>query len=284
MKYAIFSGCLILTRFPEYEKSAWLVLENLGFEMGFIDAFSCCGSQIVESIDESKLFLINARNFALAEQKGIEKIVTLCGSCTYILKKTHSALQDAQRRHEINDQLSKIGLSFEKKVQIQHLAELLNDPNVFQQLKSNLKKRIPLKLAFQNPCMLYRPERISQVNKDEKDLISNLLKECGAEVVPYEFQDQCCEGTMIAFKKDVGEPLVKIRHESIQNLGIDLFVVGCPNCQLVYSVFPSVLHSEMVPTVFFPQILGLALGHSFKEVGLNRNIDSKKIKNIVGEK
>lgn len=281
MIYTIFSGCLVQTRFPEYEKSTRLVLEKLGLSYQFINDFSCCGSQIVESLSEEKLQIITGRNLALAEQQNIDIIITICGSCTYILKKMHLEFQNENLRRKISDKLSKIGLSFSNKIQILHLAELLNEKNIFQNFQSSLTKKIPLKLAFQNPCMLYRPARISQIPKDENTLISKLLIATGANVIPHKFQDQCCEGTMLAFKKKIGEPLVKLRHDSIKNLDIDLFVVGCPNCQLVYSVFPTVLHSEMVPSVFFPQILSLAMGYSFEEVGLNRNIDHKKIKMLL---
>ncbi|MHA1267778.1 MAG: heterodisulfide reductase-related iron-sulfur binding cluster [Candidatus Helarchaeota archaeon] len=284
MRYTIFSGCLVQTRFPEYEKSAYLILQRLGLEFRFINKFSCCGSQIIESIDENKLYLLNARNFALAEQQQVETIITLCGSCTYILKKSRLALQDSNLRTQFNQKLSKLGLSYHPSLQITHLAEFLNTPKMLQIFKNHIKRKIPLKLAIQQPCMLYRPKRISQLDGTNPSLIINLLKLCGAEIIPYKFQDQCCEGTMLAFKKSVGTPLVKARYTAINQLGIDLFVVGCPNCQLVYSIFPSVLHSEMSPSLFFPQILGLSLGYSFKEVGLERNIDSKIIKSILSSK
>lgn len=281
MKYTIFSGCLIQTRFPEYEASTHLILDSLGLKHEFIDNFSCCGSQIVESIDEDKLYLINARNFALAEQKAVDMIVTLCGSCTYILKKSQIALGRTELKTKINKKLSQIGLSLNRATPIQHLAEFLNQPKIFQRLKSKLKKTLSLKLALQNPCMLYRPQRISHINGNEKPFLSNLLTACGSEVVSYEYQDQCCEGTMLAFKQGVGEPLVKTRYASVQQLGVDLFVVGCPNCQLVYSIFPSILQSQMVPSIFFPQLLGLSMGYSFDEVGLEYNIAKEVIQNVL---
>ena len=284
MRYTIFSGCLVQARFPEYEKSARVILDDIGLKYRFIDKLSCCGSQIVESIDKEKLLLINGRNIALAEQNDIDLIITICGSCTYILKSMNLELQDSQKRQQVNDQLSKIGLSLNKHIRIKHLAEFLNEKLLFEALTARLKKKLPLKLAFQNPCMLYRPERISQIDKEEKSLISNLLKACGAEIVPYEFQDQCCEGTMVAFKKGVGEPLAKIRYETLNQLDADLFVVGCPNCQLVYSTFPSTLNSKTIPSVFFPQILGLALGFSVQELGLHRNLEEKRIRAILNTK
>ncbi|MHA1129539.1 MAG: heterodisulfide reductase-related iron-sulfur binding cluster [Candidatus Helarchaeota archaeon] len=284
LRYTIFSGCLVQARFPEYEKSARLVMDHLGVEFKFIDKFSCCGSQILESIDKEKLLLLNGRNIALAEQNKIDTIITICGSCTYILKRMNLELQDGPKKQKINDQLSIIGLSLKNSLQIKHLAEFLNEGPIFKKLQSEFKKKLPLKLAFQNPCMLYRPKRISQIDKTEKTLISRLLQASGAEIIPYKFQDQCCEGTMLAFNKRIGEPLVRIRYESINKLNADLFVVGCPNCQLVYSMFPSSFYTDIIPSIFFPQILGLALGHSFTEIGLNRNREYKKVINILESK
>ncbi|HUX98977.1 MAG TPA: heterodisulfide reductase-related iron-sulfur binding cluster [Candidatus Deferrimicrobium sp.] len=281
MKFTIFSGCLVQTRFPEYEKSATLVLQSLHLPIEFINNFSCCGSQIVESIDAELLLLLAARNLALAEQKGIDLIITLCGSCTYILKKTKMELQNKNKLVKIQKSLHNNKLDFKNTVKIKHLAEFLNEPEIFQKLKSKLKNKLKLKVALQNPCMLYRPERISQIPKDEELLILNLLKECGVEIVPYEFQDRCCEGTMLAFKKEVGVPLVKNRYEAVNKCNADLFVVGCPNCQLVYNIFPSALDYEIIPSIFFTQILGLALGYSSNEIGLNRNIDNTKIRTLL---
>jgi len=281
MKYTIFSGCLIQTRFPEYEKATRLILNELSLKFEFIDTFSCCGSQIVESIDESLLYLIAGRNLAIAEQRGIDVILTLCGSCTYILKKTRLKLQDEMIRRKINSKLSKIDLTITHPVQVKHLAEFLNETPIIQRLKSKLKNKIYLKVALQNPCMLYRPQRISQIPPTETSLIIRLLRECGMDIVYHEFQDKCCGGTILAFNNNIGEPLVKKRYEAVNKLNTDLFIVGCPNCQLVYNIFPSILDSKMPPSIFFPQLLGLAVGYSLQDVGLSRNIDFEKIKKIL---
>lgn len=281
MNYTIFSGCLIQYRFPEYEKSARLILKSLGLKYIFIDSFACCGSQIAESIDEKALYLIAGRNLALAEQKNIDVILTLCGSCTYILKKTHLELQNEQKYRKINKILEKINLPLKNKVEIKHLVELLNEKEYFNELNSKLEKKINLNLTLQNPCMIYRPERISKRKENDISLFANLLEACGAKIIPYDYQDKCCEGTLLAFKKTIGESLVKKRYEAINKLNADLFVVGCPNCQLVYSIFPTVLHSQIIPSIFFTQIIGLALGYSFNEVGLQRNVDKKRIKAVL---
>ncbi len=281
MIHAIFPGCLIQYRFPEYEKSARYILDALDIEYEFIDEFSCCGSQIVESIDDALLNLIAGRNLALAEKHKIHSVITLCGSCTYILKKTKIELDNSGVREIVNESLKKIDLKYTPEIKVQHLAELLNESPYLQKLKSKIIKKQSFNLVFQNPCMISRPQTISKIDIKKDTFIKNLLTLCGGNVLDYEYQDKCCQGTMLAFKKSVGEPLVKKRYESLEKLNADFMIISCPNCQLVYNTFPSSFGANIMPTMFFTQFIGLALGATPKELGLDRNIDFKRIYKLL---
>ncbi|NHI90882.1 MAG: hypothetical protein EAX96_00180 [Candidatus Lokiarchaeota archaeon] len=281
MKYTIFPGCLIQNRFPEYEKSAHYILKKLDVPIEFVNSFSCCGSQIAESVDDSILNIITARNLAIAKEQKIDMIITLCGSCTYILKKAKLELDDKGAREIVNEALKKIDLFYENGIKIKHFAEILNEKGYFEKLKSKLIKSINLKVVFQNPCMLMRPDRIAQIENEKYNLIKNLLESSGAMVQNYDYQDKCCEGTMLVGKNKLGESLVKIRYDSLNETNADLMITSCPNCQLVYNIFPSTLNKKTIPSIFFTQLIGFALGGSYKELGLNRNIDFKRIKEIL---
>ena len=281
MKYTIFPGCLIQNRFPEYEKSARFILQKLEIPFEFVNSFSCCGSQIAESVDDSILSLITARNLAIAQKHDINTIITLCGSCTYILKKAKIELQNKAKREIINKSLEKIDLFYKNEIRIRHLAEILNEKEILEKLKSKLEQKIDLKVAFQNPCMLMRPDRISQMENEKYDLIKNLLELSGAQVEPYDYQNKCCEGTMLVDKSRTGETLIKIRYDSLNETKADLMITSCPNCQLVYNIFPATFKIKTVPTIFFTQLIGLALGGLHEELGLKRNIDFKRIKEII---
>ncbi|MHA1786553.1 MAG: heterodisulfide reductase-related iron-sulfur binding cluster [Candidatus Helarchaeota archaeon] len=281
MTHTIFPGCLVQYRFPEYEKSAYYILDVLGIEYKFVDTFSCCGSQIIETVDDSILNITAGRNLALAEKSKIYSIITLCGSCTYILKKTRIELETPSIKEIVNQNLKKIDLEYQGKAKVRHLAEFLNEKETINRLKTKIVKKLNLKIVFQNPCMLMRPDRISRIESEKYELIKKLLEICGVKVLDYEFQNKCCEGTMLAFKKELGEPLVKKRYKILESINADLIIISCPNCQLVYNIFPTSLDANIMPSIFFTQLLGHALGGSYKDLGLNRNIDFKRIKNIL---
>lgn len=284
MKYSIFGGCLVQNRFPEYEKSATKLLDSLELVYTFLDTFSCCGSQIIESINEDLLLLTAGRNLAIASKNNIDVIITLCGSCTYILKKTLIEIQNEDRRRFLNKKLKKIDLQFENSIKVRHMAEILNEKFIYNKLSKLVTRKIPLKVAFQNPCMLFRPERISQIGGEENELIKNLLNLTGVHILSYDYQDKCCEGTMLAFKKTIGIPLVENRYDELNKIKPDLFVVACPNCQIVYNEYTQMSGSNSIPSVFFTQILGLSLGYSFESIGLNENSNAEVIKQILIDK
>jgi len=291
LKCSIYPGCLISYRFPEYEKSTKLILQKIGVELIDIDSFSCCGSQVFESLDEMKINILNTRNLAIAQKAGINVLITLCGSCTYMLKRTLIKLQDELTLNIINKELLKINLQFyaNKSIKVMHIAEFLNIKEIFNKFKNEIIKRIELKVAIQNPCMVLRPKRISNLEMKDRLLISTLLKECGLEIVSYKYTNRCCGGTMLAFKDSIAKELGKMRYAELQRCNIDLLILGCPNCEMMYSVYQNLLTSNCIPAIFFTQILGIAIGFTFDDVNFDRNMNddeiydllNKAIKNIV---
>ncbi|MHA1381260.1 MAG: heterodisulfide reductase-related iron-sulfur binding cluster [Candidatus Helarchaeota archaeon] len=281
MKYSIFRGCLIPFRFPEYERSAELIITKLELNYEYIGNFACCGSQIVESFDEDILTALSARNLIIAQNHDIDRLITLCGSCTYILKKTYNALQNEEIVNRINNILKTNNLKYnrDKKIKIMHIIELLNKKEIYDKLRKKIVRRLDLKVAIQNPCMIFRPTRI---NTDQNpDLIGSLLNLCGIELVDYAYANRCCGGTMLAFDESIGKKLAKKRYEELNKIKPDLIVTSCPNCHLVYNVYPNVIEFKIPPTVFLTQLVAYCLGFSFEEVALSRNIEKQEISKII---
>ncbi|MBD3229992.1 MAG: hypothetical protein GF329_17550 [Candidatus Lokiarchaeota archaeon] len=286
MKYSIFPGCLVSYRFPSYEKSANLVLKRLGYNVTPINSFSCCGSQILESINERDLHLLNARNLSIAQDLEINTLITLCGSCTYIIKKSLSILlEDRLELMKVNEKLSDLDLQFspKKKINVTHIAEFLNKESIFDNFRKSIIKSIDINIAIQNPCMLLRPNRISNLELKDRLMIYKLMKECGANIISYKYTNRCCGGTMLAFDKPIAKDLGVLRYDILRELNVDLLVVGCPNCQLMYSIYQNMLNDISIPSIFFTQLIGLALDYSINEMALERNIQSDKIIEIINK-
>jgi len=256
-------------------------LDKLGLDYFNIDEFSCCGSQIAESFNEEILISLSARNLALAQKHNIDYIITLCGSCTYILKNTKKSLQNNKIRDSVNQILKSNNLEYDvkKDVRIMHITELLNLSYILHKLKEKISVRLKLKVAVQKPCMIFRPSRINMDQNPE--LIATLLDLCGIKLVEYEYMDRCCGGTMLAFDESIGRELAKQRYDVLKKINPDLIVTSCPNCHLIYNIYPNVIDVKIPPTVFLTQLIAFCLGFSFEEVALSRNIEKVRVSKII---
>jgi heterodisulfide reductase subunit B len=124
MKFALFLGCTIPARLPQYEASSRAVLDKLGVEVVDIKEFSCCGYPLRNS-DLQAAILAAARNLALAERQGLP-IVVLCKCGFGMLKYGHHLMREnPSLREEINTVLNKEGLAWKGASEIRHLLSVL---------------------------------------------------------------------------------------------------------------------------------------------------------------
>lgn len=79
-RYAIFLGCTIPARQPNYELSARKALAKLEIELVDLPNMTCCCPPPVQSIDLEASLAVAAYNLCLAEEAGLN-IVTLCSGC-----------------------------------------------------------------------------------------------------------------------------------------------------------------------------------------------------------
>ncbi|MEM1757587.1 MAG: heterodisulfide reductase-related iron-sulfur binding cluster, partial [Candidatus Bathyarchaeia archaeon] len=87
--YALFLGCTIPARQPNYEISARKSLEKLGIELVDLDNMTCCAPPPLRSIDLKTSLALAAYNICLAEEADLD-IVTLCTGCFESLAMTNS--------------------------------------------------------------------------------------------------------------------------------------------------------------------------------------------------
>ena len=91
--YAIFLGCTIPARQPNYEVSARKTLEKLGIDLVDLDGFTCCCPPPIQSINLESSQAIAAYNICLAEEAGLD-IVALCNGCFESLAMVNNSLKN----------------------------------------------------------------------------------------------------------------------------------------------------------------------------------------------
>jgi succinate dehydrogenase / fumarate reductase cytochrome b subunit len=264
---ALFPGCLVLQRMPQYEKATREVLGVLGIELENIPRAACCGAPLESFTDRWLHFA--AYNFSLAESMGLD-VVTLCGNCANTLLRARRELGDPLLRLEVNATLGKIGLHYEGKTDVQHLLQLLVEH--LDQLRESMTTELALKVAVTHPCQAFRPHELTGFDDAlEPQAMRRIVALTGAELVEYEAEHDCCGATLYLADEELGLEAGRLKLASAADA--DVLVDACGNCQLLLGRFRGLLDdavrgSRMV-VLTLPQLLGLAMGIEAADLGIS---------------
>jgi heterodisulfide reductase subunit B len=254
---ALFPGCLVLQRMPQYEKAANVVLLQLGIQPENIPGSACCGAPL-ESFTDDWLYLA-AYNLSLAERMEMD-ILALCGNCANTLARAKVALEDPSLREQINDRLTKIDLHYSGTVAVKHLVTVLDEH--LEALKERVRTRLVLKVALTHPCQAFRPHEIFGFDDSLRpQSMREIVELTGAEVMAYEREYDCCGSTL--YLADESLALEAGRRKLTSAAAADVLIDACGNCQLLLERLQARLTQGSVapklPVLTLPQLLGLAM-------------------------
>jgi len=288
MKYTLFIGCNIPARVQQYELAARAVSDKLGIELVDNSEFKCCGYPMQNS-DNKTYLLMAARNLALAEQQGLEMMV-LCKCCFGSLKKAaHQIADDSVLQDEVNSFLAAEGLHYSGTTEIKHfLSVLYHDvgPNVIKE-----KIAIPFKdlnIATHYGCHALRPSDITQFdNPVNPVLFDELVKVTGAKSIDWSLKLECCGAPQMGVNDSLSMDLAEKKLADCNRAGADYVCVACPYCQMQFDRVQQNMLSERklnysMPSIVFPQLLGLAMDIPDESLGLDLNLlDIRSIESFI---
>lgn len=288
MRYALFLGCTIPVRGQNYEISARRVAKELGIEFEDIKEFSCCGFP-VRSIDKEAQLLISARNLAIAEERELD-IITLCNACTITLQEAKLELDhNPELKKRINEKLKKIGKEYKGTVKVKHFARFLYEEYTVDKIKEKIKKPLKnIKAAAHYGCHFIRP---TEVYKDFDDpehpkSLDELIEATGAESPDYPDKQRCCGGGILGIKEEDALSMTKNKLDDVKSVGADCMISICPFCSIMYDgnqkKIEKIYETEYkIPVLYYPQLLGLAMGIPPEELGFKLN--RVKTKNFLAK-
>ncbi len=271
LKFAYFPGCSAESSAIEYDMSTRAVCKKLGIELVDIP-FNCCGTHIVEEYNECSWLALNARNLALAEEMGLD-IVTICSSCFFNMKKANAMIRNSEEvREKVNEILGSINRKYEGKVEVKHILGVLVDDYGVDGIIRKVEKLIEVKASPYYGCLILRPEEIVQFdNAEAPEKMENLLENIGCEIKENPFKADCCGAPIMLIDKNSHLKMVKKILDGAS--GADCIVTVCPLCHYALDVGQAVMGYEpKIPVLHVTQIVGLALGISADELGLDKNI------------
>ena len=277
MKFALFLGCQIPARLKQYETSSRAILERLGVGLVDIEEFNCCGYPL-RNIEFKAFLLSSARNLALAEKKKLD-VMTLCQCCYGSLKKASVLLKENPSLcKEMNAVLEREGLRYEGEVEVKHLLYVLHQEVGVEVIKKNISKTLKgLKIAAHYGCHALRPSQVVRFdNPVGPSIFEELVEATGAESISWPMRLECCGAPLWGINDELSMDLTLKKLNDGRESGAKYLCVACPYCHLQFDTVQKKILAQRgmnppLPSILYPQLLGLSLGMDGEVLGLKMN-------------
>jgi heterodisulfide reductase subunit B len=182
-------------------------------------------------------------------------------------------------RDTVNEKLRKIGRAYKGNVKVKHFVRILYEDVGPEKIKSQVKKSLEgLKFASHYGCHYLKPSEVFDSFEDPEfpRTLDALISVLGAETIEYEDKTQCCGGVILDVDDKTALAMAQKKLDHISSVGADAMVLMCPLCGSMYDRNQRVIERRFktaynLPVLFYPQVLGLALGIDPKGLGLDMN-------------
>ena len=275
MKFAYYPGCSAVGTSADYEKSTRVVCQDLGMSLVDLEDWNCCGSTPAHAVSTELSAALCARNLDIASQAGAEQVLTGCPSCLSNLRHAAHRLEDANFRTSVNGLLDN-PLSEKLPEATSVMQSLVETFGLDLLAKRAAKKLKGIRLAPYYGCLMSRPAEIMNFEHPENpQLMENILKACGADVLDFPLKTNCCGAAFGIPERQVTAKLSGKILQLAKNMEADAIVVACPLCQMNLDLRQGQAAKAMdtefnIPVLYFTQILGLAFGHYAKDLGFDK--------------
>lgn len=280
-RYAYYPGCSLLSGAKEYDRSIRAIFAHLGLELTELEDWSCCGAVHADVRNPDGAVLLPARNLALAEAQGFDRVVAPCSGCYKNLRRAGRRVAgDKVVRQRVNAHLRE-GLALQGDIEVLHPLYVLLHEFGLDRLKPFVTH--PLSgwhIASYYGCMLTRPKDIFD-SAERPTGLDDLVRALGAETVAYSMKAKCCGGAMALSHSEVTARLTGNVLVSAKEAGADLVTLACPMCHTALDAYQGkagrVAQQRLeLPVLYFSQVVGLALGLDPAGLGFERHMVSPR--------
>jgi heterodisulfide reductase subunit B len=281
MKYHYYPGCSLEGTAREYDMATRAVMASTGAQLLEVDDWNCCGAGAAESYSYYLSLALPARNLAIADTyQDIRDILVPCSACYLNLKKVE---EKTRREPELFDKLNRIlmddRLEFKGQVHVRHLLDILANDLGADTLGSKIKKPFQnFQVAPYYGCQCLRPYAVFD-DPESPQSMKPLIEATGAQVHPWNMGSKCCGASHMNTDMDVCLELVTAILRGAK--GADAIVTVCPMCHMNLEAYQGKISRKNkedlhIAVLYLPQLIGLALGLSEQDLGLDLNLSITK--------
>ena len=280
MAYAFFPGCVSKGGCPELYPAAVKVAAKLNIELAELTDVGCSGAGVLSQEVSDP---INARTLAKVEQMGMT-MMTICSTCQGVFTQANHRLKSSpEYRESINrEYLASEGLEYQGTVDVKHFLWVLDEEYGLDKLKDLVVRPLSgLKVAPFYGCYLRRPPELMVPEGFErrKSVLENTIETLGGEVAAISGKGKCCGFPILAANEENSLAMCGDHTLEAREKGADCMVTPCPLCHLELDGKQADAERHKgqdidMPILHLPQLVGLALGFSPKEMGLHKHLVS----------
>lgn len=279
MNVAYFPGCSLNGLSRAYNTSTHLVCDKLNINLREIEDWNCCGATAAHSLNHKLSVSLGARNLNIVKNMNLDMVTAPCAGCFARLK---TASYELRNNPQLANEVSRI-IEAPPPVEpeVTNLVQLFVEQVGVEAISERVVKPLNgLKVAAYYGCLLTRPQKVVNFDSPEQpESLDRILKALGAETVTWSHKAECCGGGYAASETDIVMDLGGQVLKSAKQAGADAIVVACPMCQTNLDTRQKAIekmHQEsyQLPIIFFTQLMGLAFGYSYRQLGFGQFLTS----------
>ena len=279
MRIGYYPGCSLEGTARDFGISVRKSCELLGIELADLDDWSCCGATAAHNTNHLLSIALPARNLALAEQQGLEKLLSPCAACSNRLITAHKEMAESETLR--NEVAEIIEMPYSGAVKVLNYLDLMLEFGIENLGPKVVRKLENFKIACYYGCLLVRPPKVIEFDDPENpQSMDKIVTALGAEAVDWEYKVECCGGGFTISDPALVETL---SHDIIENAeaeGANAIAVSCPLCHANLDMKQSAINARFrekrkVPVYYVSELVALACGATPEEAAINKHfVDS----------
>jgi len=284
MKVAYWPGCVSRGFTSELHGSMAAVAPMLNIELVELDRANCCGAGVIAEHSQELADTLNARTFALAQQEitqGADLMMNICSTCQGAQSECQQRLDaSADYRAQVNETLADEGLEYQDGIINKNFLWVLVEDIGLDKLKTLVRNPLTdLRVGPFYGCYIVRPTDRLDINRAQPrdEYLGQVIEALGGTVIDYAGSHKCCGFPIITMNKKASLEQAGRHLGDAVDAEADCLVTPCPLCHLNLDLQQPMAAKQVkrelnMPVLHLPQLVGLALGLSPDDLGLQHHI------------
>lgn len=279
MKFAYFLSCINESMTKEVDLSLEQLSRDLGISMVKLEKGTCCGGSNLDYVSPEHFLAVNGRNIAMAEQMGLD-LVTSCSTCLMTLRRAKQLLDSSpEKKESVNRLLEPEGLHYSGTSDVKHILWVITEDYGLGRLAEKVVRPLNgIRFAPFYGCHIIRPSHLlGRDNPAAPSSLDQVIEALGGCLIEYPAKNKCCGfHTLLVAEKESLTMSGDAIEAAIRGKA-DFIVTPCPLCHTALDAYQTKALrgrdiSRNIPVLHLSQMIGLALGHSREELGIDRHM------------